>query len=447
MRKILFLLLFFVSPEPAFPQTADTSTSDFSGKLYLSLVPKEKIKLDTIIITGNKVTQNIIILKELSFSQSDSVSIDILEYNKNRIYSTGLFTKIDGLLYKQNNKNTLEFQVNERWYLYPYPILGLKDRNWDNFYYGLGLAHINFLGLNQKLFGSFALGYDPFVNFHYYNPDFFRDDFMFDIVLSHSKTKNKSLYNSSKAKDFYEYWYSAQVSAGNRIDIYKSIWLTIGYNQVKVTETKLNKTISPTGKDEFLSINISGEINTRDMNEFPKKGEYLTAAIKKCGFGESEVNYLQTWIDLRKYTPIIFDWSLCFRGFTGLTIGNTLPNYSHYFIGYSERIRGKFKKVMEGENSAGFSTELRIPLIGPTYYILPDMPIPQFAILRYGLAATFFYDAGEVWDKHSFKWDKFTYGYGCGLNFLLPYGVVIRTEIGFDKLFRSEFIFDAGVSF
>jgi outer membrane protein assembly factor BamA len=447
MKYIFFLLLFFVNTSNIFSQEPDSASAGFAGKLYFNMSPKEKIKLDTIVISGNKVTQNSIILKELSFSQHDSISLEILDYNKNRIYSTGLFTKIDGLLYQQTGKKVLEIHVDERWYLYPYPIIGIKDRNWNNFYYGLGLAHINFLGLNQKLFGSFALGYDPFVNFHYFNPDFITDDFMFDVTLSHSKTKNKSLYNSSFAKDFYEYWYNLQISAGNRIDIYKTIWLSLGYSQINVTEKNVNKTISPSGKDEFLTVNISGEINTRDMNEYPMKGRYLSAAIKKCGFGESKVDYLQAWFDAREYLPVIYNWSLGFRGFTGLTIGNTLPNYSHYFLGYSERIRGKFNEVMEGENISGFSSELRIPILGPTYHVLPDFPIPQFAILRYGVNAAFFFDAGEVWNKHCFKWDQFTYGYGFGLHFLLPYSVVIRTEIGFDKLFRSEFIFDAGVSF
>ena len=447
MRIILFLLLFFMGSGDLFPQTSDSSVLDFSGKLYISLIPGEKIKVDTVIITGNKITQNIIILKELTFLKTDSITPEILEYNKNRIYSTGLFTKIDGLIYKQNDKNILEFHVDERWYLYPYPILGIKDRNWSHIYYGLGLAHTNFFGLNQKLFGSFALGYDPFVNFHYFNPNLYREDFMFDVSLNYSRTKNKSLFKSTQAKDFNEYWYGAQISAGNRLDIYKTIWLTVGYNQIKVTEKYLDKTISATGKDEFLSINISGEINTRDMNEYPTKGEYITAAVKKCGFGESEVDYLQAWFDARKYFHIYNSLSLCFRGFQGLTIGNVLPNYSHYFFGYSERIRGNFRHVLEGENITGFSTELRIPLIGPTYYIVPDMPIPQFAILRYGVSGTLFFDSGEVWDKHCFKWNEVTYGYGFGLNFLLPYSAVLRTEVGFNEKFKSELIFDARVSF
>ncbi len=447
MRKVILFLFFTFGFGQLFSQETDSSASTFSGKLYLTLKPKEKLKLDTIIVSGNKITKDFIILKELSFKRNDSITIELLEFNKNRIYGTGLFNKIEESLFIQNGKTSLELRVYERWYLFPYPIIGFKDRDWSNFYYGLGLAHINFLGLNQKIFGSFALGYDPWANFHYVNPNFITEDFMFDISLSHSKTKNKSLFNSTEVKNFYEYWYGAQLSVGNRIDIYRSLWLSFGYNQIKVDDRTINKTISPNGRDEFLSINLSGEINTRDINEYPMRGEYLSAALKKCGIGESDVDYLQIWIDARKYLPVIYNWSLGFRGFSGFTVGNTLPNYSHYFIGYSERIRGKFTKILEGENITGFSSELRIPLFGPTYYVIPDFPVPQFAILRYGLNLALFFDAGQVWDKHSFKWNDFIYGYGFGLNFLLPYGVILRTELGFDEHFKSEFIFDAGVSF
>lgn len=445
MKSALLIILMLLHFDPLFSQNEDSL--GYGGKLHLSLYPGEKLRIDTVIVTGNKVTKESVILKELSFTAGDSITTEIIDFNKNRIYSTGLFTKVEEFLYIQNDKVVIDFNLNERWYLFPYPIVGIKDRDWDKFYYGLGVAHINFLGLNQKLFGSFALGYDPMVNLHYFNPDFFRKDIMFDLLLIHSKTKNKSLFSGKETKDFYEYWYNAQISIGNRLDIFKTLWVSFGYNQIKVTEKNLNKTITESGKDEYLSLNLSGELNTKDLNEYPMKGEHISIAVKKCGFGESEVDYSNLWIDLRKYIPIISNWSIGFRGFTGLTFGNRLPNYSHYFIGYSERVRGEFSKILEGENVAGFSTELRVPIFGPTYVVLPEMPIPQFAILRYGMNLAFFFDAGEVWDRYKFIWKKAEYGFGFGIHFLLPYSVIIRTEIGFNKNLKGQFIFDAGVSF
>lgn len=442
--KVVFLILLLFLKTNILSQEKDTLKTFSSGKLFFSLKKNEKIKIDTIIISGNKVTKAEVILKELSFSTKDTITQDLIEYNKQRIYSTALFNKVEDFLYLENNINILELRVHERWFFFPYPVFGIKDRDWKHLYYGLGLAHINFLGLNQKIFGSFALGYDPWINLHYYNPSFFSKNYIFDISLGHSKTKNKSIY--TKEKDFYEYWYNAQISLGNRINIYKTLWFSLGYNQIEVTEKNVNKTISNSGKDYFFSFNLSYEINTRDLIEYPMKGEYITGLVKKSGFGESEIDYLQLWIDVRKYIPIKNN-SICFRSFSGFSLGNQIPNYSHYFIGYNERVRGNFYKVLEGENITGFSTELRIPIFGPNYYLLEDFPIPQFSILRYGLNFTLFFDAAEVWNKDKFIWKDIDYGWGFGLNFLLPYSVVLRTELAFNNKLKSELIFDVGVSF
>jgi hemolysin activation/secretion protein len=104
--------------------------------------------------------------------------------------------------------------------------------------------------------------------------------------------------------------------------------------------------------------------------------------------------------------------------------------------------------VYEGENIFGFMTELRIPIVPRWYVTIPQIPIRQFATWRLGLYATLFYDAGTVWYRSQRpEWEHMRSGYGAGLNFLLPYSVVIRLDRAWDEYGRGEWIFDLGVAF
>jgi outer membrane protein assembly factor BamA len=407
------------------------------------------IKIDTIIVIGNKTTDEKIIFKELSFSANDSINLSIIEYNELRVYSTELFTRVKFFIFQdENEKNTLQIHVNERWYLFPYPIFGFRERNWDNIFYGLGVAHINFLGLNQKVFGSLILGYDPNLRFHYINPNFIRKDYKLDMMAMYSKTKNKSYGPSGIIDDFDEYWYNARVSLGHRIDIYRHVGLSLGYNRIELSEMIPEKTLSKNGKDEFFYLTVSGEINTRDLNEFPMQGELLSVYLRNYGLGFSEIDFWQAGVDIRKYILIADGHSLCFRGFTDISIGSRIPYYSNFYFGYRERLRGSFKDIKEGANILGLFAEYRLILFGPKHLVIKDMPMPQLSVLRYGLAASFFIDAGEVWNNKNFRWNKFDTGFGFGLNFLLPYSIVIRTELGVNSSsLKSRFIFDVGASF
>jgi outer membrane protein assembly factor BamA len=268
-----------------------------------------------------------------------------------------------------------------------------------------------------------------------------------EMLAIYSKTKNKSFGGQEIIDDFNEEWYNARFSLGHRIDIYKNVRVSFGYNRVELSESIADRTLSKTGKDAYFYLTLSGQINTTDLYEFPMRGELLQFYVQKAGFSYSDADFLQTGLDARTYIPIADGHSLCFRAFTDISIGSRIPYYANFYFGYRERLRGNWKQIREGENLLGFFAEYRVILFGPKHLVIEDMPFPQLSVLRYGLAASVFVDAGEAWNKKKFSWDKFDIGFGFGLNFLLPYSLVLRTELGFNSLFKSQFIFDVGVSF
>ncbi|MBP1654282.1 MAG: hypothetical protein H6Q28_838, partial [Bacteroidetes bacterium] len=108
------------------------------------------------------------------------------------------------------------------------------------------------------------------------------------------------------------------------------------------------------------------------------------------------------------------------------------------------RVRGYFNDVFEGENVFLGTLEFRIPIIAPTVLHLKGLPIPQeFAFWRVGLGLTVFGDAGTTW----LRGDDLTYsslrsGYGAGVDFILPYSLMVRLSYAINDRGEGEFILD-----
>src|SRR5690606_12758140 len=87
----------------------------------------QKVKINRILIIGNKVTREQIILRELSVSPGDSIYVSqleqILDQDKKKLYNTRLFNTVDiRLLELEPSVVDLLIDLNERWYTFPVPI-------------------------------------------------------------------------------------------------------------------------------------------------------------------------------------------------------------------------------------------------------------------------------------------------------------------------------------
>ena len=164
MRFHIFILLFFIS---------------------LSLVAQEKFILTDIQIDGNKITKDATVLRELSFKKGDTLSLQELtnkiEESKRNIEKQWLFNFID-FKYDLNPDLKITITTIERWYVWPYPIFEISERNFNVFYdslkmsnfqdysklnYGVFLNVYNFRGRNEKLLLKYRKGYKEHYLFDY----------------------------------------------------------------------------------------------------------------------------------------------------------------------------------------------------------------------------------------------------------------------------------------
>jgi len=407
------------------------------------------ISVESITITGNSRTKDFVIIREMSLQQGVIITSELLHYDQERIYSLGLFNQVLlNVVPVSSGKADIVVEVSERWYIFPFPVFGIKDRNWKKFYYGAGLLHSNFRGRNEKIYTTIVLGYDPSFGIAYRNPFLTGDGaFQLDSRVAYNKIRNKSILAESGGENFDEWHFSLSVSLGRRFGIKHTIWLNTGYEIVNVPHYKPGRTISTSGKDKFPIMGISYLYDTRDLFEYPSYGTLVKVSAVKYGLFYHGVDIIRYSGDFRRYIPLNSPFVFTGRMFTDIVAAGPTPSYNRTYFGYSERIRGHFKAVKEGENIFGVSAELHYPLLSPVYINLTLLP-SEFSILKFGIFAAIFADAGTVWfRRNALALGNFSKGYGFGIHFLLPYSFVLRTDYAWNEYRRGEFILDIGSSF
>jgi len=143
--------------------------------LFLLLFSFELVaQMSQVVVTsiefkGNRKTKDKTILREMDFFQGDSIPIanlaERMEQNRLFIINTGLFILVKMNIKnwdQQNNHIQIEVDLQENWYIYPFPVFELADRNfnvwWQEFNrslkrvnYGIRFFHINTTGRRDQL--------------------------------------------------------------------------------------------------------------------------------------------------------------------------------------------------------------------------------------------------------------------------------------------------------
>ncbi len=410
------------------------------------------VRIDSIAIAGNDITDDDIILAELGFKPGSVVDSLILEFNRKRVYSLQLFTSVDFNLSKLDTLNLLTIAVKESWYIYPIPYLDRNEKDWTKLSYGLNLKIFNFRGRNEQLSGNVKFGYDPGYSLSYNIPYFFRDDqISLQTNVSYSKRKNRSdiadlLYGESFKQDVL----NASITFGKRFSLFHRLSLTGGYNYIETPKYLQGANATSDRIDRYGYAGIRYTYDTRNLNIAPTAGTFLSMGYTYKGIGNSEVSYGIVDFDLRKYYKIAGPLHLKWRVGLRETTGSNIPFYDISILGSDERVRGHYNTRDEGRGLVTGSIESYFNVINemPIEFKLPIVP-RSLTRYRVSLGFQFFYDAGISRPEGGsyLKEGVYQRGYGLGVTVsVLPYNIA-RAEIAFDEKGRSQLILDIGLSF
>jgi outer membrane protein assembly factor BamA len=406
--------------------------------------------VDTVIVTGNDKTRAYVILDEMTLTPGSVVTETAIEFDRGRIYSLGLFNRVDISYDRMDSLRVLIVDVHERWYLIPVPLFGFRDGDPGRPYFGGGLLHNNFSGRNQKLFLSLVFGDNPSFDLFFSDPQIDREhNLFFSGSLSYSRVRNRSERETALSGEFDERHFDVNGTMGQRFSLYESAGLNLGYHNVDVGEYRPGRTVSTSGRDAYFYARLFYTYDSRDIREYPMAGRFVSLSVTRYGLGTSGVNFTRLGADTRAYLRLPLTLTCAIRLHGTIVAGGIVPTYNRVYFGYADRIRGYFKTVFEGENMLGSSVELRYPLLPARIIEFHAVPLPrEFTVWRFGLSTVLFGDAGTVWFRgEPLRMAGVVSGYGGGIDILLPYSAVIRLAYARNDRGKGQFLFDFRAAF
>ena len=410
------------------------------------------IRVDSILITGNEKTDEFIILNELTFHSGDNVNQKLLNYNRERVYSLGIFTHVKLIPIKVNSINYVKIEVKESWYIFPIPFLYVNNNDWGELSYGIDLLIQNFRGNNEKIRLHAGFGYNPNYLISYSNPYISRDhNIFFNANVSYSNIKNKSdIARSLYGADFDQRVSSATIQVGKRFGLFQKLYLDLGYNLIETPFYISGISVSGSRIDRVLTLGAGYIYDTRDLSQFARDGLYFNTTFDFNGLNIDNINYKVFNLDVRKYVKLSEDLSIKGRIKTRIAFGGLVPYYDYSFIGYGDRVRGYYYDKSEGTSSYLSSVELNYPVIKELNVNLNFIPLLPKSLFSYRIAiyAELFADAGLTKiNSKSASIKNVDSGYGAGLTFLiLPYSV-FRIEYAINNIRKQQWILGIGASF
>ncbi len=422
--------------------------------LNKELPTEEYVIVQQIVISGNKITRQRVILNELIFKQGDRILVNKLgqavKRSRHNLLNTSLFNFV-AIHYTIQSDDTVVFHVtvDERWYWWVFPIFEVADRNLSSFFnsgdwsrvnYGVYLKRDNFRGRNEKIIARVRLGFTTQILVGYLSPEYnkrsgwgaFFDFSMYD-QLPYTTRNNQQLFTGLET-EMAQMTYNGSVYYSLRSGLYQRHKLELLYHHYNVSDSIIDLNpyyLTPkANKLEYLELKYEYEFDKRDSKIYPLKGTRLKLVAAQSGFGlwQEELNNLKVAGHLDKHIRLHERWSWASSLYGELNTSNTLPYVLKAGSGYESFLNGYELYVIDGTRQASMKNQLQFALLQPKVKSLGFMPLTQFAKVNYAFYLKAFYDFGYVWQENPPISNTFVndwqYGYGAGVDFVTFYDMV-----------------------
>lgn len=437
----------------------------------------EYLEVNRILILGNKLTRNSIILRELSLKKGDFVLESdlpvILEKDQRKLFNLRLFNTVTvRSLDMGNGLIDLLIEVDERWYTFPVPIFQLSDRNfnewWENYdhdisrvNYGLKLYQYNMWGRNQTLILTAQFGFQRRFEFQYRIPYINKKQkqgLIFEVDYIEAKNVADSTVNHKldyfKSEDILRNTKGIGLTYTYRNNFYIQHRLKYEYRQTSIADTlqELNPNyLGPEKKNQkFDALTYEFISDHRDVIAYPLKGYQLFLHVQKTGVGvHKDLNKTDAFLSFSGFLDLKKNFFLSNLSFVYTSTPNKLPYFNYGAMGYNRIfIRGYEVYVIEGPHFFLNKTTFKKRIFNRIWTVENSI-IPQFNHFPLAIYLKAYTDFGYVnnypaYSENSFNTllsDKFLGGAGFGIDFVTAYDVVVRVEYTFTSQNQSGFFF------
>lgn len=423
--------------------------------------------ISTICIQGNNTTKDNIILRELAFKRNDTIITNslaaIITKSRDNLLNTSLFNFVTIDTIRRDTINMdIAITVIERWYIWPFPIFEIADRNFNVWWktkdfsrtnYGVYIVKDNFRGRKETLKFKFQLGYNEEVAFSYTIPYINKKQTIgLGIATSYSRNHEVNYASSNNEQLFFkdeEGYIRKRHSEGIRLT-YRRNQRTLHYFETKYNFASVGDTIAILNPDYFLNADINFqyfsayyrfEYDERNSKYYPITGYYFAFEAMKNGFGiigDSRLNADYVIISNKNYLKINQRWYAA-TGIKGkISVPGKPPYALQKALGYYDFVRGYDYYVVDGQHYGLLKSEVRFVLVPTQIAKLPFIKTEKFNKIHYTIYLNAYVDAGYVWDKYYYYNNSlsntFLLGSGISLNYVTYYDKMLGIDFSINKM-------------
>ena len=430
---------------------------------------QNKFIVSKINIIGNNITKESVILRELEFNVGDTVSSDEIEKKINNslhnLYNIELFNfiDIDKILFNKNIE--INILVTEQWYIWPYPILEISERNFNTWWkdfsssnysdfsrlnYGIHLTWRNFRGKNEQLEFKYRIGFKEQYLIFYNNPFINKKKTIgFQAYVQAFRRKKTFYKTTNNLLDYYtsennfssiDFEINSEIILRKNINTKHSINASyfeskIDSNIANLNSNYLNNNLT-TGSYYKLSYEIEHE--KRDYIVYPLSGHYLNFELGKQFPVKAPVSNFEITLHIEKHIKLkprtFFGSSLK----TKWTSSNYQPYFSQVGLGFEDYIRSYEYYVIDGQKFFVSKNVLKYAVINKTKFDIPYLKSKQFNKSHYSIYLGLFSDLGYVVDKQTANSNhlsnSFLWGNGISVDYITYYDKLLRIEFSINHL-------------
>jgi outer membrane protein assembly factor BamA len=484
MFALIFVLLTSLTPaKSASANSAALSYADTVKRIDRKTDARDTIPngrfvtINRIFITGNRITRDRIIQRELSFKGGDIVFTgdlpSLIDLDRKKLLNTRLFNTVEiRTLELEPFQIDIIVNVNERWYAFPVPILELSDRNfndwWQNYghdfkriNYGMKLYQYNMRGRNETLRLHAQWGYQRRFEVLYrfpYIDQRQKNGLSFDFIFTETKNLAFRTFNHK-----YQFLEDRQILRINRFggvsythrhSFYQTHAVRLEYMSTSLKDTVRERNelyLKGTRLDQhYLTLSYSFNSDHRDFVSYPLKGHQFTFQVLKNGFLPGDnLSKIEGAVMYSKYVSLGQKFFLS-NNTVGYASNPDDISYLNYgTLGLRKQfVRGYELYVIEGPfyfiNKATFKKQ-----IFARNYNLDFMPFEQFRHIPFAIYLKTYADVGYVknypdYEKRNLNTrlsNKVLAGAGFGVDVVGSYDLVFRFEYSFNAEGERGFFF------
>jgi outer membrane protein assembly factor BamA len=416
-----------------------------------------------IAITGNSRTKDKIILRELTFQQSEQYPLKSLiekfSESKKQLMNTGLFQEVVVTLKSiEENNASIEIIVKERWYIFPIPFVRVVDRNLQEWVktqdmdlkrvnYGIALTHNNTTGRNDKLFVNLTNGYTKEVSINYeglYIDKNLKWSTNFRIATGKNKEVNYATIGNrdvsyKDTSQFVHSFFRTAVEFAYRRAIKTKHTFSIGYHSENFLDTifHLNPQFSfQNGRINYPVFSYRLQYFNVDFIPYPTKGHAADVVLEKKGINKN-VNLWQltartssTWPLSNKY---LFNLSLV----GSLKLPFNQPYISQQFMGYNNIYMQGYEDYVVNGVAAGITKATISRKLFSTVVHIPSERIKRLNNIPVRVYGKVYGNTGYIYNEQTLKnslSNKFLYSGGVGLDIIIMYDLIFKVEWSINQL-------------